>query len=86
MLPPDDAIKLIPYEYGTCHIRDIIPTFEPNKQLHIFVGSEGGFSSDEIVRAEARGWHAFRLRGHILRVETAATSIIAIVHYEMGIL
>lgn len=86
MLPSSDATKLIPYEYGICHLRDIVPTVEHNKSLHIFVGSEGGFSPDEIARAEARGWQPFRLRGHILRVETAATSIIAIVHYELGLL
>ena len=42
------------------------------------VGPEGGFTDEEVVQAEAAGWQRVGLGGRILRVETAAIVLSAI--------
>ena len=41
------------------------------------VGPEGGFTADELARAEAVGWPRVALGPHVLRVETAAIALAA---------
>jgi 16S rRNA (uracil1498-N3)-methyltransferase len=43
------------------------------------VGPEGGFANDEVARAVAAGWHTVDLGPRILRVETAALLLVAMV-------
>ena len=46
----------------------------------VAVGPEGGFSSDEIALATGRGWTAASLGARILRVETAAVAVAAVLN------
>jgi 16S rRNA (uracil1498-N3)-methyltransferase len=46
------------------------------------VGPEGGFAADEVARAVAAGWRIVDLGPRILRVETAALLLVAMVTRE----
>ena len=45
---------------------------KPMGSVLCLIGPEGGFTTDEVRRAESRGFRAVRLTGTVLRVETAA--------------
>ncbi len=49
----------------------------------IFVGPEGGFEPDEIELAREHGAHVFGLGARILRSETAAIALAAIIMHEL---
>lgn len=51
----------------------------------IIVGPEGGLSRDEVARAKESGFLSVSLGRQILKVETAAAAILAIIQYEKGI-
>ena len=48
------------------------------------VGSEGGWSDEEIQSARARDFHVITLGGRILRAETAAITVTALLQYLFG--
>ena len=51
----------------------------PFHRVLLAVGPEGGFADDEVARAVAAGWHTVDLGPRILRVETAALLLVAMV-------
>ncbi len=53
-------------------------------KVGIFVGSEGGFSNEELQYAVENGIKPVSLGKRILRAETAAIAVISIIMYEMG--
>ena len=54
------------------------------KFLTALVGSEGGWSDEEIERARARSFHVVTLGGRILRAETAAITVTALLQHLFG--
>jgi 16S rRNA (uracil1498-N3)-methyltransferase len=48
------------------------------------VGSEGGWTEEEIQQARAQGWQIVTLGGRILRAETAAITITALLQHLFG--
>lgn len=48
------------------------------------VGSEGGWSSEELVLAREKGWQLVTLGGRILRAETAAISVVSLLQHLYG--
>ena len=48
------------------------------------VGSEGGWSDEEIEAARARDFHVVTLGGRLLRAETAAITVTALLQYLFG--
>ena len=58
---------------------------EPNRNFFLIVGPEGGFAREEIELAERMGFTSVSLGRQILKVETAALAILAIIQYERGI-
>ena len=48
-------------------------------ETHLAIGPEGGFSDNEITAATAAGWQIVDLGPRILRVETAAIALAAVV-------
>ena len=48
------------------------------------VGSEGGWSDEEIEAARARNFHVITLGGRILRAETAAITVTALMQHLFG--
>jgi 16S rRNA (uracil1498-N3)-methyltransferase len=53
------------------------PTQEA-REVKLAVGPEGGFTEEEIATARDRGWVVARLGPTILRVETAALALTAL--------
>ena len=60
-------------------------TGEPAPQsITALVGSEGGWSDAEIEAARARNFHVITLGGRILRAETAAITVTALIQHLFG--
>jgi 16S rRNA (uracil1498-N3)-methyltransferase len=53
-------------------------SFAANEPVVVAVGPEGGFTEGEVTRAVACGWQLVNLGPRILRVETAALALAAI--------
>ncbi len=56
------------------------------ENLWIIVGSEGGFSSQEVAHMQQLGLHPVTLGAQILRVETACLTLVSVLKYEFGLL
>jgi 16S rRNA (uracil1498-N3)-methyltransferase len=54
------------------------------KAITALVGSEGGWSDEEIERARAHDFHVVTLGGRILRAETAAIAVTALLQHLLG--
>ena len=52
--------------------------------ISILVGSEGGWSPDEIEAAKKHGWRIVTLGGRIMRAETAAITVTALMQHRYG--
>lgn len=72
--------KVIFYELGGESVRDILS--EKPKEISIFIGSEGGFSSDEVDLVLKKGGRKATLGKRILRAETAPLVALTIIMYE----
>jgi 16S rRNA (uracil1498-N3)-methyltransferase len=68
-------------------IKDVLTddALEACRDFFIVVGPEGGFSKDEIEKTKEVGFFSVSLGKQILKVETAAASILSIIQYEKGI-
>jgi 16S rRNA (uracil1498-N3)-methyltransferase len=52
--------------------------------LTALVGPEGGWESEEIEAARAAGWRVVTLGGRVLRAETAAIAVAALLQHLCG--
>jgi len=57
---------------------------EPSQKIVAAIGAEGGWEASEIESARAAGFQITTLKGRILRAETAAISIAAILQHRFG--
>ncbi|HUH65684.1 MAG TPA: 16S rRNA (uracil(1498)-N(3))-methyltransferase [Syntrophales bacterium] len=55
------------------------------KNISAIIGPEGGFSKEEVARAAVAGFISVSLGRYVLKVETAAVTILSIIQYELGI-
>jgi 16S rRNA (uracil1498-N3)-methyltransferase len=53
-------------------------------RVHVMVGPEGGFTEEEVALAKEKGFVPVKLGQRILRTETAAITLVAILQYELG--
>ena len=58
--------------------------FNTGQLISVLIGPEGGFNGEEIQQAKDAGFKACLLGPRILRMETAAISMIAIVQQQFG--
>lgn len=72
--------KVIFYELGGESVRDILS--DKPKEISIFIGSEGGFSSDEVDLVLKNGGRKATLGKRILRAETAPLVALSVIMYE----
>lgn len=85
-------LNLIGWEKGEQTLQPILAAaknsknIQKTKNINLIVGAEGGFSESEINEATRNGWQDFRLKGNILRAETAPIVLISIIKYELGFL
>jgi 16S rRNA (uracil1498-N3)-methyltransferase len=61
-----------------------IPDVSPKKEITAFIGPEGGWDDAELEIARYRGFELITLGGRILRAETAAISVAAILQHRYG--
>ena len=83
------ALGLILWEGETeLGIREVLrpPRYEGTKAFHLVVGPEGGFGHEEIEQAHRAGFLSVSLGRRVLRVETAALTVLALIQYESGAL
>lgn len=56
----------------------------PPTTISALVGSEGGWTDEEIAHAHKNGWHIITLGGRTLRAETAAIAVVALLQHLFG--
>lgn len=72
--------SIVFYENGGEQIKDIIK--DTSKKIAIIIGSEGGFSEDEINKIKNKGAKVATLGKRILRAETAPLVSLSAIMYE----
>lgn len=63
---------------------DLLSGKVASQSVTALVGSEGGWSDEEIESARARNFHVITLGGRILRAETAAITVTALLQHLFG--
>lgn len=78
-------IKLIPYELaeGMQKTKAFIDSVKPGATIAIFIGPEGGFSTEEVAAAQKVGVEPITLGKRILRTETAGFTILSWLMYHL---
>ena len=81
---PKDALKLMLWEGARqTTLRSVLPAEAP-QQIVIAIGPEGGFTVEEVEAARHAGFVPVGLGPRILRTETAALVVLAILGYALG--
>ena len=81
----EGTLKVILWEEeGAKDLKAVLRESGPGKTVVGIVGPEGGFSKEEIRTARDAGFISVSLGRRILRAETAAVTLIAILQYEWG--
>lgn len=89
IVPPKDFEKFVKAADGAKILfaergGESFSAIEPGKKITALVGSEGGWDASEIESAAARGFQIITLGGRILRAETAAVTVAAILQNNFG--
>ena len=80
-----EGIKAILWEEeGSRDLKGLLRGTSPAERFIGMVGPEGGFDRSEISEAQDAGFEPVSLGYRILRAETAAMTMVAIVQYEWG--
>lgn len=81
----EEALKLMLWEEeSTQDLRELIRRTDPLEKVVGIVGPEGGFSAGEVEKARRKGFTSVSLGSRVLRAETAALTLVAILQYEWG--
>ena len=62
----------------------LLPASITTPRVCVLVGSEGGWSPEEIGAAKEQGWEIVTLGGRIMRAETAAITVTALIQHLYG--
>ncbi len=65
-------------------VKQTLEKIKPGSSISVFIGPEGGFSEDEIDLACQVGAIPVSLGPRILRMETAAVVMVALILYQLG--
>ena len=80
-------LALMPYEVlghqGECSLKNILKE-NNGKKIGILIGPEGGFTEQEASFAQDNNIHLIGLGKRILRTETVASAMTAMIMYEKG--
>jgi 16S rRNA (uracil1498-N3)-methyltransferase len=74
-----EGLRLLAQPAGEATLSDILRDRPEIRGLTAAIGPEGGWTDEELGLARAHGWQSVRLGPRVLRVETAALAIAAIV-------
>ena len=78
-----DGLKILLWEKEGEDLRDVLRQ-RPYQKIYVMVGPEGGFTEREVRLAQEKGFIPVKLGQRILRTETAAITVAAILQYELG--
>jgi 16S rRNA (uracil1498-N3)-methyltransferase len=82
---PANGLALIPHEGEKSRgLREALANAPRAKAINLFIGPEGGFTEDEIARAQSKGVIPVSLGPRILRAETAGLVAATAILYELG--
>jgi len=79
-----DELRLMFSERGGTPLADALGETNLRRGVTTLIGSEGGWTDEEIDQARAADWKTVTLGGRILRAETAAIVIAALLQYRFG--
>lgn len=83
--PKEDELRLMFSEQGGTSLAAAVgETNEKSDRVTALVGSEGGWTDEEIDRAQAADWKIVTLGGRILRAETAVIAVCALLQQRFG--
>jgi 16S rRNA (uracil1498-N3)-methyltransferase len=74
-----DSLRVLAHPAGETTLHEVLRDRPEIRSLAAAIGPEGGWTDEESGLAHAHGWHSVRLGPRILRVETAALAIAAVV-------
>jgi 16S rRNA (uracil1498-N3)-methyltransferase len=81
----DEGLKVVLWEQeGTRDLREILRSYAARRSFTGIIGPEGGFSAKEVEDLKNNGFITVTLGNRILRAETAAITLVALVQYEWG--
>ena len=81
----ENALKVILWEEeGATDLKGVLRGSPTVKKFIGIVGPEGGFSQEEVQAAGEAGFVSVSLGQRVLRAETAAITMVAIIQYEWG--
>ena len=78
-----EGLKILLWEKTGERLKQVLKQ-HPAKKIYVMVGPEGGFSEEEAAQAMDAGFVPVKLAQRILRTETAAITLVAILQYEVG--
>ena len=79
----EDGLKILLWEKEGELLKGILRQ-HPIQKIYVMVGPEGGFTEEEVRLAKEKGFIPVKLGQRILRTETAAITMAAILQYELG--
>ncbi|MFN2531667.1 MAG: 16S rRNA (uracil(1498)-N(3))-methyltransferase [Pyrinomonadaceae bacterium] len=65
-------------------LENALETSAATRDVTILIGSEGGWRDEEIAKGRAENWQIITLGGRILRAETAAVAVTALIQHICG--
>lgn len=74
--------NLLFYEGGGDSVKSLLNTFDTS--IGIFIGSEGGFSNEEVSTFKDNGGYTATLGKRILRAETAPLAALSVIMFQTG--
>ncbi len=83
-LSKESQLSIVPYEKEKSSTLKQLLRRSPAKSVAVFIGPEGGFSEDEVKKAELSEAVPVTLGPRILRTETAGIAVLSILMYELG--
>jgi 16S rRNA (uracil1498-N3)-methyltransferase len=84
LLSRDDEARIVFAERGGDRFATLAESAAHPKSLTVAVGPEGGWDDAEIAQARDSGWTIVTMGGRILRAETAAIVVTALVQHRFG--
>lgn len=76
----ESDLSILFYEHSTAPLKEVLS--RPAKTISIMIGSEGGFSPEEVEQALAQGCESLSLGKRILRCETAPLTALSVIMYQ----
>lgn len=83
-LAVNDELCLMFSERNGNSLADAVASFEQPSSVKAIVGSEGGWTDEEIHQASTAQWKIVTLGGRTLRAETAAIAVAALLQHQFG--